>query len=244
VATSGPWPTEFNNQSLDTTWNIYQVLDAPLVQPLPAEPAVLSGVSPKQTSWLPVSTSWYDDPTRWTVELAAGGPANWPRVSAAQVTRPPAIAAPATKVGAVHVDQNSIRFSVSRTGTPVLVKISYFPNWHASGALGPWRVTPNLMVVVPTSHQVTLTYGTTPANVLGLVLTVGAAVILVVLALLPTMRRRRRRRHRHGGTPPSGLGTGGSAPSSSPGADAGPTGPRAVDTGDADPRSPALTDPL
>ena len=44
-------------------------------------------------------------------------------------------------------------------GTPVEVRVSYFPNWKASGADGPWRVAPNLMVVVPTSHDVTLTYG-------------------------------------------------------------------------------------
>ena len=59
---------------------------------------------------------------------------------------------------------SSISFHVSRVGTPVLVKVSYFPNWHANGADGPWRVTPNLMVVVPTSHDVTLTYGSVRAQ--------------------------------------------------------------------------------
>ena len=64
-----------------------------------------------------------------------------------------------TRVTAVTQTDSSISFHVSRVGTPVLVKVSYFPNWQASGADGPWRVTPNLMVVVPTSHDVTLTYG-------------------------------------------------------------------------------------
>ena len=40
---------------------------------------------------------------------------------------------------------------------PVLVKMSYFPNWQVSGASDIYRVTPNLMVVVPTSNHVTLT---------------------------------------------------------------------------------------
>ena len=53
----------------------------------------------------------------------------------------------------------------------MLVKVSYFPNWHASGADGPWRVTPNLMVVVPTSHDVSLTYGASGADDLGLLAT-------------------------------------------------------------------------
>jgi uncharacterized membrane protein len=52
-----------------------------------------------------------------------------------------------------------VRFEVSEPGTPILVKVSYFPNWRASGADGPWRVTPNLMVVIPTDTSVELTYG-------------------------------------------------------------------------------------
>ena len=76
-------------------------------------------------------------------------------------------------------------------GTPVLVKVSYFPNWHASGALGPWRVTPNLMVVVPTSHDVQLTYGATSANYLGLLCTVIGLLGLVGFFAWPRLRSRR-----------------------------------------------------
>ena len=57
----------------------------------------------------------------------------------------------------------SLSFDVSRTGVPVLVKISYFPNWQVAGAAGPWRVTPNLMVVVPTSTMKTGMSGTVRA---------------------------------------------------------------------------------
>jgi hypothetical protein len=41
---------------------------------------------------------------------------------------------------------------------PVLVRTSYFPNWAADGAEGPFRVSPNFMVVVPTETEVTLSY--------------------------------------------------------------------------------------
>jgi uncharacterized membrane protein len=64
-----------------------------------------------------------------------------------------------------------ISFDVSRLGTPVLVKVSYFPNWQASGATGPYRASPNLMVVVPTSHHVVLHYGYTPVDDVGWLLT-------------------------------------------------------------------------
>src|ERR1019366_204839 len=60
-----------------------------------------------------------------------------------------------------------ISFDVSRLGTPVAVKIPYFPNWQASGATGPYEAMPNIMVVVPTSHRVTLAYGTTTVDWIG-----------------------------------------------------------------------------
>ena len=45
---------------------------------------------------------------------------------------------------------DKISFDVSEIGKPVEVKESYFPNWKVSGAKGPYRLAPNLMVVVPT----------------------------------------------------------------------------------------------
>jgi hypothetical protein len=62
------------------------------------------------------------------------------------------------------------------------VKASYFPNWKAKGAHGPWRVTPNEMVVVPTSRHVTLYYGETPVDMTGWVLTYLGVIGVVVLS--------------------------------------------------------------
>ena len=72
------------------------------------------------------------------------------------------MAAKPTTVSHVVIGTQSVSFHVTRLGTPVLVKVSYYPRWHASGATGPYRVSPNLMVVVPTSHDVSLTYSSTP----------------------------------------------------------------------------------
>ena len=55
------------------------------------------------------------------------------------------------------------------------MKVPYFPNWQATGALGPYEVSPNLMAVVPTAHHVTLTYGTTGADQLGKLASLGAS---------------------------------------------------------------------
>ena len=67
---------------------------------------------------------------------------------------------PPVTVSNVQLGDQDLRFSVDKIGVPVLVKISYFPNWKVSGAEGPYRIAPNLMVVVPTSTDVHLTYET------------------------------------------------------------------------------------
>ena len=72
-------------------------------------------------------------------------------------------------------------------GVPVLVKMSYFPNWSVSGAEGPYRVTPNLMVVIPTDTEVSFTYDRTPPDLIGAALTVLGLIGLVVLARRPVV---------------------------------------------------------
>jgi hypothetical protein len=61
------------------------------------------------------------------------------------------------------------------------VKMSYFPNWQASGAEGPYRVAPNFMVVVPTDTHVELTYGRTSVEWLSYALTLLGIMGLVLL---------------------------------------------------------------
>ncbi len=190
IATSGPWKSPSGSSSVSTTWDVFEVEDAPLVTPLTDEPAVMRGIKPGQSSWLDPSVSWYDDPSRWNVELAASGPSSWPRVPIGD-THPPAVPVAPTTVSDVRTSNGSINFRVSHVGTPVLVKVSYFPNWQASGATGPWRVTPNLMVVVPTSHEVTLFYGATHANEVGEACTVLAVVVLLGMVAIWVVRRRR-----------------------------------------------------
>jgi hypothetical protein len=92
---------------------------------------------------------------------------------------------PPTTVSNVVGHNASISFDVSRTGVPVVVTVSYFPNWQVSGATGPYRVSPNLMVVVPTSHHVSLSYGTTPVDYEGWGLSILGLIALVVLVRRP-----------------------------------------------------------
>ncbi len=192
VAKTGPWTYNYNGVLTHTTWEIYLVKNSGLVTPLHNDPAVLSGVDPAPSGWLNQSLAWYDNPTRWNVELAQGGPPSWPRTTVGD-THPPVRPVASTKVTDVAQTDTSVSFHVSKVGTPVLVKVSYFPNWHASGADGPWRVTPNLMVVVPTSHDVSLTYGKSGADYLGDFLTVLGVLALAALVLVPWWLVRRGR---------------------------------------------------
>jgi hypothetical protein len=77
---------------------------------------------------------------------------------------------------------DSIDFDVDRIGVPVLVKASYFPNWKVDGADGPFRVTPNLMVVVPTSKHVHLHYATTGVEYTAYALTLLGIALAIFLA--------------------------------------------------------------
>ena len=95
---------------------------------------------------------------------------------------------PSTTVSHIVEHNASISFDVSRTGVPVVVTISYFPNWQASGATGPIRVSPNLMVVVPTSHHVSLSYGNTPVDYEGWGLSILGLVGLVSWCAGPSLR--------------------------------------------------------
>jgi hypothetical protein len=204
VAETGPWTSSQSGVSTTTTWKVYEVLDAPLVTGLANEPAVEVGVGTAQSSWLPPSESWYDDPSRWKVFLAQSGPPSWPRVPIGDPS-PPQRHVAETHVTEVRETDNEVSFHVSRIGTPVLVKVSYFPNWQATGATGPYRVTPNLMVVVPTAHNVVLHYGASPADRAGEILSVVGLIGLVLVLAGPQILKsgRHRRAFRKTGATPA-----------------------------------------
>ncbi len=147
--------------------------------------------------WLDLQIEWYTNPTPYPATIAWRGPKEWNRFSAkvdkpkvspgkdaagkdlpAQAIRTfgagvttKSIAArkPITPVNVSNISLNNtdLRFTVDRVGVPVLVKVSYFPNWTASGAKGPYRVMPNFMVVIPTEKNVHLHYGYSGADKLG-----------------------------------------------------------------------------
>ncbi len=186
-------------------WKVYQVADSDLVVGMDHEPVVLTSLpagEPKYSScwdqawaatsgpeprmldgWECTSAPWWVNRSELGTAYAQTGPSSWQRVKAADLAHAqPRTVVPA-QVSNVKTSVDQISFDVSEIGKPVEVKESYFPNWHVTGASGPYRLAPNLMVVVPTSTHVQLRYGLTTADWAGRVITGGAAVGLVVLAL-------------------------------------------------------------
>jgi hypothetical protein len=162
-------------------WNVYQVAGSDLVVPLTEQPVVVNprGGDQRERN-LELGMSWFQHRDEWAAIPADAGPPEWQRIDVAvDASRSDGLAPgasgrkidivqpvepievkelPAVNVSNVQLGDQDLRFSVDKVGVPVLVKISYFPNWHVSGAKGPYRIAPNLMVVVPTSTDVHLTY--------------------------------------------------------------------------------------
>jgi hypothetical protein len=180
IATSGPW-------------DVYQVNGSDLVVPLDVQPVVVNGRSGDQRERnLELGTSWFQNRDDWAAMPADDGPEEWQRIDVvvdqsrhetnaegektrvdvvvpAQTIEP--VALPQANVSNVVVEEQSLSFDVDRPGVPVLVKVSYFPNWRADGAEGPYRIGANMMVVVPTSNHVELSYGRTATDYVTILLT-------------------------------------------------------------------------
>ena len=184
VATAGPWV-------------IFEVADSDLVVGLDALPVVVDDLEDAGYDWLEVSVGAFQIPDGPV--LAAEGPDEWPTLSLADLGPDAGLiasrASPAGRVAVIQAltdrlaqtaprqpappaavsdltwENQSISFRVDRTGTPVLVRASYFPNWAATGADGPYRVTPNLMAIVPTDNEVTLKYSRSPVELAAMLLT-------------------------------------------------------------------------
>ena len=186
VTSTKPWPAP------GVTWRIYTIEHSPLVQSLARLPNVVSGLA-SRTRWLDANTTWWLNRARWPVLAASAGPRSWPRVSNINDLRTSKRLANA-RISRVVDGAQRVSFHVGRVGVPVLVKISYYPRWHATGGRGPFRVSPNLMVVIPTAHEVTLAYTTTPALQVGSV--ASDLTALAGVATLLVVRRRRRKSER------------------------------------------------
>ena len=167
IAVSGPW-------------TIFKVKNSELVAPLDFEPVIFNQL--EHSEWLDPSIEVFQEGSQAVVRTL-GGMNNWQQVDLGQI--PEKIGLPQVRISEISVDTNRIEFKVNKTGVPIIVKTSYFPNWEAKGAKGPWRATPNLMVVVPTEKEVVLDYSRSPVEILSMLLTLVGLISLARVACKP-----------------------------------------------------------
>ncbi len=132
---------------------------------------------------------WYgrlDLLDKWVLEDGLPG---WERiqdVTEAESARPLSTTG---QVSNVVIGEEEISFDTTAIGVPHLVKVSYFPNWTAEGATGPYRAAPSLMVVVPTDERVVIRFENTWVEATGNTLTI--AGLAIVAGWWVTTRRRK-----------------------------------------------------
>lgn len=161
---------------------IYRLPDTELVEPLAYEVSTFDGVG----SFHEFALEWYDGVDNLDRLVLESGPGNLPRVATVDDLAGVAPAAGPGDVSDIEIDDHRISFTTTAVGVPHLVKVSYFPNWKARGADGPYRATPSLMVVTPTQNDVELYFGRRWTDVLGMALT---GIALALLALYAFDRR-------------------------------------------------------
>ncbi len=175
------------------TFSVFELDEHHLVEPARRMPSVFEAGPPDEgeevaKSFDDFAFDWYGSIETLDRPVVADGPAGWPRASSVAELPDVATGASPEDVSEVEFSSDRISFTTEAVGVPHVVKMSYFPNWKASGAEGPYRVTPTLMMVVPSEPEVVLEFRATWAEVVGNLLTVGGVV--TAAALFWSARRR------------------------------------------------------
>lgn len=187
AATDAAASSEVTEVAHTGTVQLWELNDAAVVAPLTNQPVVVTGVP--SSTWQAYYVSYALTDAWGDVVVTADGPSAWPRISAGTVPDNAPLAS--DTVSDVQETDGRVSFDVSTTGVPVVVRETYFPGWHVSGADAVYRATPDFMVVVPTSKHVVLTYGQTTSTVV--FHAIGLLGVLGSVALGVLDRRRRRR---------------------------------------------------
>ncbi|MDP3984243.1 MAG: hypothetical protein Q8Q52_04455 [Acidimicrobiia bacterium] len=188
VAASGPF-------------TFFELQDVGLVEAAAFQPAVYQGhessvlgkmlgvvgIGPSngEQTFAEFALDWYDDLELLDRWVTAEGPESWPRITSIGEVPATPIAVEA-EISDVVIEDHRISFRTTAVGVPHLVKVSYFPNWRATGAEGPFHATPSFMVVIPTEEEVVLEFANTWVENIGWLLT---AIGLTAVGFLAIRRR-------------------------------------------------------
>lgn len=168
---------------------VYEVPERGLLASLLGSGTVTGPDGEPLPSFHDMSLEWYEDVENMDRWVVADGPQEWPRIESIEQRPDVALDVPADAVSDIVVEDHRISFTTEAIGVPHMIKVSYFPNWTATGADGPWRASPSLMVVVPTEENVVIEFQDTWAESGGKLLTVGGVVALIAVGVVLYRRR-------------------------------------------------------
>lgn len=83
-----------------------------------------------------------------------------------------------------EVRSQKIIIETNKLGHPLLIKVSYHPNWHVRGAKTVYLASPSFMIIFPKSHKVRLYYAPSLCNYLGFLLSL-LGLLIICLPLPP-----------------------------------------------------------
>ncbi len=177
-------------------YSVFKILgNQGYVTPLKFKPVLIT-----DPDWKLKAFDWFrlgdlEVPLVFAPRSQAGDPGRFAEVDPPDILRPPREALPPSQVKA-RVGFQEIEIQ-SKGRAPLLVKMSYHPNWKVEGADKVYLASPAFMLIFPTQDKVRLYFGQSWPNYLG------QALFLLALALglgvLPGVRvwgwvRRRRER--------------------------------------------------
>lgn len=170
--------------------SVYEVPERGLLAALVGSETVTGSDGQPLPSFHDMSLNWYEDVDRLDQWVVADGPDEWNRIETIDEREAVPTNVADGAVSEIVVENHKISFHTEAVGVPHLVKVSYFPNWEAEGADGPWRATPSLMVVVPTQEDVVISFNDTWAESVGKILTLVGLVALFGFLIVGVLRRR------------------------------------------------------
>jgi hypothetical protein len=161
-------------------WELWEIDGFGVVSALPSRPAVVEPAV-NDADWILLSHAYFLSGAFDITPLAQTGPDDWQRVALGET--PSETAVPEVRLIDVSVEPDRVSFRVDRTGVPVIVRLSTYPGWTVEGADAVHRATPNWMIVVPTSEQVTLSKQRTPLDWIALALGVAGLALAIALGV-------------------------------------------------------------
>ena len=163
-------------------YEIYRVTttDGRYVEPLAVEPVLF-----RTDNWKRDFHKWFVNPNLLDIPLVyvkhpdARDRQRFPLQSDSFLGLP-RVALPVTNaVIAEKLGPEDIEFTTNLIGHPHLVRVSYHPNWHVSGADRVYLAAPSFMLVYPTTAHVKLHFGRSVCNDAGdLMALAGVAILL------------------------------------------------------------------